>query len=157
MIPGWGRSPGGGQCNPLQYSRLESLRDRGVWWATVHAVAKTRARLSDRGWCGSSSLPRGSPPGELSSGKLFSSLQFPWAPHSDGASRRRAGLWARGLSICFPCRIFSQQGWNPWPLSWWLHSYPGSHQGNLVAALVPPVSFPVLFIWVSGCCLLNLM
>ena len=39
-IPGWGRSPGGGQCNPLQYSHLENLTDRGVWWATVHAVTE---------------------------------------------------------------------------------------------------------------------
>ena len=37
-IPGWGRSPGGGNGNPLQYSCLENLMDRGVWWATVHGV-----------------------------------------------------------------------------------------------------------------------
>ena len=37
-IPGWGRSPGGGHGNPLQYSCLENLMDRGPWWATVHGV-----------------------------------------------------------------------------------------------------------------------
>ena len=38
LIPGSGRSPGGGHGNPLQYSLLENLMDRGVWWATVHRV-----------------------------------------------------------------------------------------------------------------------
>ena len=40
LIPGWGRSPGGGYGNPLQYSCLENPMDRGAWWATVHRVAK---------------------------------------------------------------------------------------------------------------------
>ena len=44
-VPGLGRSPGGGYGNPLQYSCLENLMDRGVWRATVHAVAESR--LSD--------------------------------------------------------------------------------------------------------------
>ena len=30
-IPGLGRSPGGGQGNPLQYTCLEKLMDRGAW------------------------------------------------------------------------------------------------------------------------------
>ena len=33
---GWGRSPGEGNDNPLQYSCLENPMDRGTWWATVH-------------------------------------------------------------------------------------------------------------------------
>ena len=41
-IPGWGRSPGGGNGNPLQYSCLENPMDRGAWWATVHGVTKSR-------------------------------------------------------------------------------------------------------------------
>ena len=40
-IPGLGRSPGGGNGNPLPYSCLENLMDRGAWLATVHGVAKT--------------------------------------------------------------------------------------------------------------------
>ena len=39
-VPGWGRSPGEGNGNPLQYSCLENPIDRGVLWATVHGVAK---------------------------------------------------------------------------------------------------------------------
>ena len=41
LIPGSGRSPGGGHGNPLQYSCLENSTDRGAWRATVHMVAKS--------------------------------------------------------------------------------------------------------------------
>ena len=37
-----GRSPGGGNGNPLKYSCLEKPMDRGAWWATVHGVAKSQ-------------------------------------------------------------------------------------------------------------------
>ena len=40
-IPGLGRSPGEGNGNPLQYSGLESPKDRGAWWAAVHWTAKS--------------------------------------------------------------------------------------------------------------------
>ena len=40
-IPGSGRFPGEGNGNPLQYSCLENSMDRGAWWTTVHAVAKS--------------------------------------------------------------------------------------------------------------------
>ena len=40
-IPGWGRSPGGGNGNPLQSSCLENPMDRGTWQATVQGVAKS--------------------------------------------------------------------------------------------------------------------
>jgi len=39
LIPGSGRSPGGGNGNLLQYSCLENSMDREVWRAAVHAVA----------------------------------------------------------------------------------------------------------------------
>ena len=41
-IPGLGRSPGEGNGNLLQYSCLENPMDGGVWWPTVHGVAKSR-------------------------------------------------------------------------------------------------------------------
>ena len=39
-VSGWGRSPGEGNGNPLQYSHLGNPMDRGAWQATVHGVAK---------------------------------------------------------------------------------------------------------------------
>ena len=41
LIPGLERYPGGGHCNPFQYSCLENPMDRGVWWAIVHSVPKS--------------------------------------------------------------------------------------------------------------------
>ena len=41
LIPGLGRSPGGGHGNPLQHSCLENPMDRGAWWAIVHTVKKS--------------------------------------------------------------------------------------------------------------------
>ena len=41
LIPGLGRSPGGGHGNPFQYSCLENPMDREAWWATVPGVAKS--------------------------------------------------------------------------------------------------------------------
>ena len=46
-IPGSGRSPGGGNGNPLQYSYLENPMDRGTWWATVQRVVKSQTGLSN--------------------------------------------------------------------------------------------------------------
>ena len=34
LVPGSGRSPGEGNCNPLQYSCLEHSMDKGTWQAT---------------------------------------------------------------------------------------------------------------------------
>ena len=44
--PGLGRSPAGGNGNPLQYSCLGNAMDGGAWWATVHGVAKSQTLLS---------------------------------------------------------------------------------------------------------------
>ena len=48
LIPGWGRFPGRGHGTSLQYSCLENPTDRGAWQATVHGVAKSQTRLSDK-------------------------------------------------------------------------------------------------------------
>ena len=45
-IPGFGKSPGEGNGNPLQYSCLENPVDRGAWRAAVHGVAKSQTWLS---------------------------------------------------------------------------------------------------------------
>ena len=44
LILGSGRSPGEGNGNPLQYSRLENSMDRGAWWVIVHGVTKSLDR-----------------------------------------------------------------------------------------------------------------
>ena len=46
LIPESGRSPGGGNDNPLQYSCLGNSMDGEAWQAMVHGVAKSRTRLS---------------------------------------------------------------------------------------------------------------
>ena len=45
LIPGPGRSPGGQNGNPLQYSCLDNLMDRVAWQATVHGVTKSRTQV----------------------------------------------------------------------------------------------------------------
>ena len=46
LIPVWGRSPGGGNGNPLQYSCLENSMDKGAWWTIVRGVTKSQTQLS---------------------------------------------------------------------------------------------------------------
>ena len=48
-IPGSRRYPGERNGNPLQYSCLEKSMDRGVWWVTVHRVAKSWTLLKQLG------------------------------------------------------------------------------------------------------------
>ena len=45
LIPGWGKSPGGGNSHPLQDSCLENPMDRGAWQTTVQRLAKSHTRL----------------------------------------------------------------------------------------------------------------
>ena len=45
LIPRLERSPRRGNGNPLQYSCLENPVDRGVWWVSVHRVAKGQTWL----------------------------------------------------------------------------------------------------------------
>ena len=41
-MPGSGRSPGGGNGNPFQYSCQENPKGGGDWWATVHGFTKSQ-------------------------------------------------------------------------------------------------------------------
>ena len=45
LIPGSGRSTGGGHGNLLLYFCLENLMDRGAWQGTVYGVTKSPTRL----------------------------------------------------------------------------------------------------------------
>ena len=47
LIPGLGRSPGGGHSNALQYSCLENPMDRGAWWAIVYGLQRVRQDWSN--------------------------------------------------------------------------------------------------------------
>ena len=40
VIPGAGRSPGGGHGNLLRYSCLENPTDRGIWRVTAHGAVE---------------------------------------------------------------------------------------------------------------------
>ena len=40
-VPGSGRSPGGGNSNPLQDSCQDNPVDRGAWWVIDHALDQT--------------------------------------------------------------------------------------------------------------------
>ena len=57
-VPGSGRSPGAGNCNPLLYFCLENPMDSRVWRAAVHGVTKSQTRLTSHArillcprWC----------------------------------------------------------------------------------------------------------
>ena len=45
LTRGWGRSPGEGNGNPLQYSCLENPMVRAAWWATAHKIAESQTQL----------------------------------------------------------------------------------------------------------------
>ena len=45
-VPESGRYSGGGNGNPLQYSCLGNLIDRGAWLVTVHGITKSQTKLS---------------------------------------------------------------------------------------------------------------
>ena len=45
--PWVGKIPWRGHGNPFQYSCVENSMDRGAWWATIHAVTKSRTWLDD--------------------------------------------------------------------------------------------------------------
>ena len=47
LIPGSGRTSGGGNGNPHQYFCLGNPMDRGAWRATVHEVTKSWTRFTD--------------------------------------------------------------------------------------------------------------
>ena len=111
-IPGSGRPPGGGHGNPLQYSCREKPMDRGVWWAAVQGVTKSRTRL--KRWsthaqtlpCGGgleaaplTPQPRGSgPPPPLESART--QLQGTPGSRSHGGHRAPAASGTGRLSLC---------------------------------------------------------
>ena len=49
-ISGLGRSPGGRNGNPLQYSCLRNPMDRGAWWSAFQRVSKSQTKLATHAW-----------------------------------------------------------------------------------------------------------
>ena len=94
-IPGSGRSPGGGNGNPLQYSCLENPMDRGACQATVHGVARVGHNLATK------------PPPPLicfwERGKFL--LQLVWSSSWEIS-------WFQ-VNIC-QCREYKRCGFDPW-------------------------------------------
>ena len=83
LIPGLGKSPGGGSGNSLQYTCLGNPMDRGGWWTRVHGVTKswtaaTAAKLLQS--CPTLCNPiDGSPPGSSVPG-ILQARTLEWAP-----------------------------------------------------------------------------
>ena len=101
LIPGSGRSLGGGHGNPLQYSCLENPMDRGAWWATVHRVAKSRTGLKQQPACMQPSV----------SSVQFSSVQF---SHSVMSNFLRAP-WNVALQAPMSIGFYRQEYWSGFP------------------------------------------
>ena len=111
-IPGWGRSPGGGNGNPFQYSCLENPMDRGAcgaWWG-LQSMRSHRIRHSwaRSGWhwelhfpshpiCSSPRwVPSTSVPACIWPAKAWLNLQIKKQMNLDAESLRedgKRGLW----------------------------------------------------------------
>ena len=81
--PGSGRSPGGGNGNPFQYSCLGNPIDRGAWQATVHGVTKSQTQLNENACTGthSPSLSTQVPPPRRCFPDCLALIFFPNAHH----------------------------------------------------------------------------
>ena len=77
-IPGSGRSPGGGNGHPLQYSCLKNPMDRRAWPATVHWVTKSQTQLSTHMYVNYTSIKLEEKNIFLSSRQKGQQIQRPW-------------------------------------------------------------------------------
>ena len=98
LIPGLGRSPGGGHDNPLQYSCLENPMDRGALWATVHKVANSRTWLK-----------------QLSTVHIFAKwITILVYQESKITGLHPKGFWANGSGWRAPEYAFLESSWVCW-------------------------------------------
>ena len=101
LIPGLGRSLGGGHDNPVQYSRLENPLDRGTWRAAVHGVTESWTWPSH--WvCMHVTLA-----GTLLQSDPIHAKSWAWP-----ASQNRSLFEGRGLTSGFLCQ--SIRSWATW-------------------------------------------
>ena len=146
---------GEGNGNPLQCSCLENPRDGGAWWAAVYGVAQSRTRLKR---LSSSSRVIITKQVVLSAFFLWLLWVFiaawafsscggwgllsssgAWASNCGGFSCCRVWasvVMAHGLSFPMACRIFLDQGSNPYPLYYKVDSQPLGHQGSPSSFLI---------------------
>ena len=114
LIPGSGRSPGGGNGNPLQYSCQENPMDRGAWRSTGHGVAKSQTRLSDWAQPSFSRVVRGmDPPRSLRPVRALPLLGRGWGqpPLEHEASRKSRATLTR-------CEFWQEEGREGIGLGW---------------------------------------
>ena len=88
-IPGSGRSPGGGNSNPFQFSCLENPMDRRAWRVMVHRVEESQTQLKrlSTSWASAAA----------------------WASHGSAFSYRRAQALGRPGSSS--CSTGAQKSW----------------------------------------------
>ena len=105
-IPGSGRSPGGGNSNPLQYSCLENPMDSGDWRATVHMGHKSWTQLIN--WAGTHSFTRWEEPQrQKQKKKAIWWLRQRWSFASCKPRNTKDPEFPFGLVVriwCFHCR-----------------------------------------------------
>ena len=106
---------GEGNDNPLQYSCLEILRDRGAWWAAVYGVAQSRTRLK-RLSSSSSTFPHSyvTVLGMCACSVVSDSLS-PVDYSLPGSSVRGIFQALEWVTISFSRGVFPTQGSNPCP------------------------------------------
>ena len=135
-IPGWERSPGGGNGNPFQYSCLENPMDRGAcgaWWG-LQAMRSHRIRHSwaPSGWhwelhfpshpiCSSPRwVPSTSVPACIWPAKAWLNLQIKKQMNLDAESLRedgKRGLWGVDSWVSLGLRVpveMLKADWDNW-------------------------------------------
>ena len=152
LIPRSGRSLGGGHGNPMQYSCLENLVDRGAWQATAHGVAEELDvtswlnniyKLLTSLWAVSHSLVFWAiagagvsfyllTPKSVMAERSMDGVKCNWCIHSSvGSTFARHLVWARNCVEIQRQRQGSRPEFIPWALSDWacvcMHTHTHTH------------------------------
>ena len=93
LIPGLGRSPGGGRGKPLQHCCLENAMDRGAWRATVSQKVFQKV---GHNWVTCTHMDHG----DIKSVRIH---YFIW---SDSTLRSKHLLWWKCVSQCHPSEFY---------------------------------------------------
>ena len=107
----WGRFPGEGNGNPLQYSCLENPIDRGAWQVTGHEVQRVRHYWTQGTWRGI--IDKAMAPHSSTLAWKIPWTEEPGRPQSTG-SRRVGHDWATSLSLF--TFMHWRRKWQPTPV-----------------------------------------